>query len=194
MNTSELFLTFLATIFVNNLVLTRFLGLCPFLGTSKNASSSIGMGLSVIFVITFSSFVSYIINFLILKPNDLEYLQTLVFILVIASLVQILEILLKKFFRTLYQALGIFLPLVTTNCAVLGVVLINTGANKSLLGSTLYGFAASCGFALALITLNSIRENLFDKSIPESFKGNAILFITIGILSLGYMGFALMDK
>ncbi|MCP4355045.1 MAG: electron transport complex subunit RsxA [Proteobacteria bacterium] len=191
---TSLALTFLTTIFVNNLVLTRFLGLCPFLGTSKNSSSSIGMGLTVIFVITFSSFITHIVNYLILVPYNLQYLQTLVFILIIASMVQIIEILLKKFFRSLYQALGIFLPLVTTNCAVLGVVLINTGNHSSLLNSTLYGFSAACGFALALLTLNSIRENLHEKSIPESFKGNAILFISIGILALGYMGFQLMDK
>lgn len=191
---NNLLFAFLTTVFVNNLVLTRFLGLCPFLGTSKSATSAIGMSLSVIFIITFSSFITYIINFLILTPQNLQYLQTLVFILVIASLVQILEMILKKFFKALYQALGIFLPLVTTNCAVLGVVLINAVENNSILEAIFYGFAASSGFALALITLNSIRENLHETSIPKIFQGNAIIFINVGILALGYMGFQLMDK
>lgn len=187
---TDFFAILLAGIFVNNFVLTKFLGLCPFLGTSNNANSSTGMSLAVIFVLTFASFITYCVNTLILKPFDLVFLQTLVFILIIASLVQFIEMLLKKYFITLYQALGIFLPLITTNCAVLGVALINSSQNSSLYQSTLYGFSAGCGFALALFILTSLRTNLHDYNLPKSLQGNAIVFITIGILALSFMGFA----
>jgi Na+-translocating ferredoxin:NAD+ oxidoreductase subunit A len=185
----DFFTILLAGIFVNNFVLTKFLGLCPFLGTSNNANSSSGMSIAVIFVLTFASFITYSVNILVLKPFDLEFLQTLVFILIIASLVQVIEMLLKKYFITLYQALGIFLPLITTNCAVLGVALLNTTQNNSLYSATLYGFAAGCGFALALIILTSIRQNLHNYNLPKVAQGNAIVFITIGIIAMAFMGF-----
>jgi electron transport complex protein RnfA len=184
----------LAGIFVNNFVLAKFLGLCPFLGTSNNANSSTGMSLAVIFVLTFASFTTYVVNAFILKPFELEFLQTLVFILIIASFVQFIEMLLKRYFITLYQALGIFLPLITTNCAVLGVALINSSKNQSLLDATAYGFAAGCGFALALVILTSLRANIYEFNLPKSFKGNAIVFITIGILAMGFMGFQLIGR
>jgi electron transport complex protein RnfA len=191
---ADFFSILLAGIFVNNFVLAKFLGLCPFLGTSNNNASSKGMSLAVIFVLTFASFTTYTVNILILKPFDLEFLQTLVFILIIASFVQFIEMLLKKYFITLYQALGIFLPLITTNCAVLGVALINSAKDTNLYEATLYGFAAGCGFALALVILTSLRENLKEFNLPEAFKGNAIVFITIGILAMGFMGFQLIGK
>ena len=187
---ADFFSILLAGIFVNNFVLAKFLGLCPFLGTSNNNASSKGMSLAVIFVLTFASFTTYTVNVLILKPFDLEFLQTLVFILIIASLVQFIEMLLKKYFVTLYQALGIFLPLITTNCAVLGVALINSAKSESLYQATIYGFAAGCGFALALFILTSIRSNLHNYNLPQALQGNAIVFITIGILALSFMGFA----
>lgn len=191
---ADFFVILLAGIFVNNFVLAKFLGLCPFLGTSNNSNSSTGMSLAVIFVLTFASFSTYVVSSLILKPLDLEFLQTLVFILIIASFVQFIEMFLKKFFITLYQALGIFLPLITTNCAVLGVALINSSKNQSLFDATLYGFSAGCGFALALVILTSLRENIYDFNLPEAFKGNAIVFITIGILAMGFMGFQLIGR
>lgn len=189
---AEFFTILLVGIFVNNFVLTKFLGLCPFLGTSNNANSSSGMSLAVIFVLTFASFSTYVVNAFILKPFNLEFLQTLVFILIIASLVQFIEMLLKKYFVTLYQALGIFLPLITTNCAVLGVALLNSANNNSLYNATLFGFAAGCGFALALFILSSIRQNIYNFNLPKVMQGNAIIFLTIGILALAFMGFANM--
>ena len=191
---TDFLILLLTGIFVNNFVLAKFLGLCPFLGTSNNSNSSTGMSLAVIFVLTFASFTTYAVNSLILKPFNLEFLQTLVFILIIASFVQFIEMLLKKYFVTLYQALGIFLPLITTNCAVLGVALLNSSKNNSLFEATTFGFAAGCGFALALVILTSIRANLHDFNLPDAFKGNAIVFITIGILAMGFMGFQLIGK
>jgi len=174
---------------VNNYVLSRFLGLCPFIGVSKRLSSAFGMGMAVIFVLTLASAVTYLINRYILMPYKIEFLRTLSFILVIAVLVQFVEMVILKTAPGLYKALGIYLPLITTNCAVLGSALLNVNSNFNLIESAVNGLGAGIGFTIALIIMASIREKLELAKVPESFKGAPITFIVAGILSLIFFCF-----
>lgn len=186
----EYVLILIAAVFVNNIVLSQFLGICPFLGVSNKVSTSVGMSGAVLFVMTIATLVTYLIYQFVLQPIGLEYLRTITFILVIASLVQMVEIILKKASPALYQALGVFLPLITTNCAVLGVAILALGLeNASLLKATFFAIANSIGFALALILFASIREQLELADIPEGMKGVPINLLVAGILSLAFLGF-----
>jgi electron transport complex protein RnfA len=180
----------ISSILINNFIFSRFLGLCPFMGVSKKIESSIGMGMAVTFVMTLASSVTWVINTFILKPKGLEYLQTIAFILIIASLVQFIEMALEKTSPNLYKALGVFLPLITTNCAVLGVVLLNIKEDYNFLEAMINGFAGAIGFTIALVILAGIRERLEYSDVPESFKGLGIAFITAGILAMAFMGFS----
>ena len=189
----EYLLIFIAAIFVNNVVLSQFLGICPFLGVSKKVSTATGMGAAVTFVLTLATIVTFLIQTYILTPNDLNYLQTLTFILVIASLVQMVEIILKKVSPALYGALGVFLPLITTNCGVLGVAIGVIQKNYNLLESVVYAFSTAIGFALALIIFAAIREQLELVELPKGVKGISIVMITAGLLSLAFMGFSGVD-
>jgi electron transport complex protein RnfA len=187
----------LSTIFINNYVLSRILGLCPFLGVSQKIDSAIGMGLAVIFVMTLTSFITYPIYKYVLVPFRIPYLTTIVFILVIAALVQLVEMIIKRVSPALYHALGIFLPLITTNCAVLGVAVLNIssgfaepGVSMGLLKSVVQGFGGGIGFTLALIIMAGIRERLEIADIPENLKGVPITFITAGLLALAFFGFS----
>ncbi|MBO7338365.1 MAG: electron transport complex subunit RsxA [Paludibacteraceae bacterium] len=189
----EYLLIFIAAIFVNNVVLSQFLGICPFLGVSKKVSTATGMGAAVTFVLTLATIVTFLIQTYILTPNNLNYLQTLTFILVIASLVQMVEIVLKKVSPALYGALGVFLPLITTNCCVLGVAIGVIQKNYNLLQSVVYAFATAIGFALALIIFAAIREQLDLVELPKGVKGISIVMITAGLLSLAFMGFSGVD-
>ncbi len=175
---------------VNNVVLSQFLGLCPFLGVSKKTETAAGMGGAVIFVITLSSFVTSVIYQFILVPTHMEYLQTIVFILIIAALVQFVEMFLKKAMPSLYQALGVYLPLITTNCAVLGVALINVQKDYNILQGTVNGFATAVGFTLSIIVMAGIREKIEYNDIPESFRGFPIVLITAGLMAIAFFGFS----
>ena len=187
----EYILLILSTILVNNIVFAQTLGICPFLGVSSKISSSVGMGAAVVFVITIATLITFLINQYILVPLHLDaFLQTLVFILVIAALVQMVEIILKKVSPSLYSALGIFLPLITTNCAVLGVALLVIQNEYNLLESVVYGFGNAVGFGFALVIMAGIREQLELASVPKGMKGNPITLVTAGILALAFMGFA----
>ena len=181
-------------VFVNNVVLSQFLGLCPFFGVSSKVNTSIGMGGAVCFVITIATVVTYLAYHFLLVPLQLEYLQTLSFILIIAALVQMVEIILKKLSPALYQALGIFLPLITTNCAVLGVALLVIQKKFNLMESTVYGMGISVGFALALVIFAGIREQLELNNVPKGIKGMPIAMITAGILAMAFMGFTGLVK
>ena len=172
------------------MVLSQFLGLCPFLGVSKKTNTAAGMGTAVIFVITLSSAVTGLIYQYILTPLDLTYLQTIVFILVIAALVQFVEMFLKKFMKSLYQALGVYLPLITTNCAVLGIALTNVQKNYGILQGVVNGFATAVGFTIAIVILAGIREKMAYNDIPESFKGMPIVLITAGLMAIAFCGFS----
>jgi len=176
----------IATIFINNYVLSQFLGLCPFIGVSKKLDSVMGMGLAVIFVMTLASIITYLIYIQILLPLNLIFLRTIVFILVIAALVQFIEIILKKSIPALYDALGIYLPLITTNCAVLGVAVLNIDSNYSFIASTVNGFSGGVGFLIALFLMATIREKLDMADIPKPFKGMPIAFITAGLMALAF--------
>jgi Na+-translocating ferredoxin:NAD+ oxidoreductase subunit A len=187
-------LLIIGAVLVNNFVLTRFLGICPFLGVSKNIPTALGMGVAVIFVITCASAVTWLCQAAILNPLGLEYLQTMVFILVIATFVQFVELVLKKTSPGLHKALGIFLPLITTNCAVLGVAVLNIQKNYSLLQSITFGFGAATGFALALLIFTGLREKIERSSPPKAFRGTAIALVTAGLLSLAFFGFAGLVK
>lgn len=189
----EYLLIFITAIFVNNIVFSQFLGICPFLGVSKKISTATGMGLAVTFVLTLSTIVTYLIQIYVLNPNRLGYLQTLVFILVIAALVQMVEIILKKVSPPLYQALGIFLPLITTNCAVLGVAILVIQKEFSLLQSIVYAVSTAIGFAVALIIFAGIRDQLELVNIPKGMRGISIVLITAGLISLAFMGFSGVD-
>ncbi|WP_395374669.1 electron transport complex subunit RsxA [Marinicella sp. W31] len=182
-------LIFVSAAFVNNFVLVRFLGLCPFMGVSSQYQSAIGMALATGFVLTLSAIVSYLVNTYFLQPLNLGYLKTLSFILVIAVTVQMTEMVLRKSSPLLYQVLGLFLPLITTNCAVLGVALLNVQQQNNLLESAFFGFGASFGFGLVLVLFSAIRERLEHANVPESFKGLPIALITAGLMSLAFMGF-----
>lgn len=186
----ELMLIIVGSALVNNVVLSQFLGLCPFLGVSKKTETAAGMGGAVIFVITLSSFVTSVIYKFILVPTHMEYLQTIVFILIIAALVQFVEMFLKKAMPSLYQALGVYLPLITTNCAVLGVALINVQKEYNILQGTVNGFATAVGFTLAIIVMAGIREKIENNDIPESFRGFPIVLITAGLMAIAFFGFS----
>ncbi len=186
----DLILMAIGAALVNNVVLSQFLGLCPFLGVSKRVETAAGMGGAVIFVITVSSALCSLIYDFILVPTNLEYLNTIVFILVIAALVQFVEMFLKKKMPPLYESLGVYLPLITTNCAVLGVALNNVSAEYDLLHAVVNGFATAVGFTIAIIILAGIRERIEDNDIPESFKGMPITLITAGLMAIAFFGFA----
>lgn len=181
---------FIAAIFVNNIVLSQFLGICPFLGVSKKISTALGMGFAVMFVMTISSIVTHLVYYQLLIPFNLVYMQTVVFILVIASLVQMVEIILKKTSPALYQALGIFLPLITTNCAVLGVAILSIQKNYGLLSAVCYSLANAIGFTLAIVLFAGLRERLERAGVPDSLKGMPIALITAGLLSMAFIGFS----
>ena len=184
----------IGAVLVNNFVLNRFLGICPFLGVSKQISTALGMSGAVIFVMTLASGVTWCLHHLVLVPLGAGFLQTIVFILIIATLVQFVELVMKKFSPGLHKALGIFLPLITTNCAVLGVAVLNIKQNLNLIESMLFGFGGACGFGLALIIFAGIREKLDRASPPKAFQGTALALVTAGLLSLAFMGFANLVK
>lgn len=190
----EYILIFISAIFVNNIVLSQFLGICPFLGVSKKVDTAMGMGAAVAFVLTLATIVTFLLQHYILVPMHIEYLQTISFILVIAALVQMVEIILKKISPSLYQALGIFLPLITTNCAVLGVAILVIQKDFSLIESVVYAFSTAIGFALALIVFAGLREQLALTNVPKGMRGMSIVLITAGLLSLAFMGFSGMDN
>jgi electron transport complex protein RnfA len=185
---TEYALILISTIWVNNFVLVKFLGLCPFMGVSRKLETAMGMALATTFVLTLSSVCSYLVNEYILMPLDLEYLRTIMFILVIAVVVQFTEMVVHKTSPLLYNVLGIFLPLITTNCAVLGVALLNVQEHHGFLHSAFYGFGAALGFSLVLILFAGIRERIAVADTPAAFQGNAIALITAGIMSLAFMG------
>ena len=186
----ELILIIVGAALVNNIILSQFQGLCPFLGVSKKTDTAAGMGVAVIFVITLASFVTSLIYKFVLDPLKITYLQTIAFILVIAALVQFVEMFLKKSMPSLYQALGVFLPLITTNCAVLGAALTNVQKKYGILFSIFNGLGTAIGFTLAIILLASIRESIEDNDIPVNFKGSPIVLITSGLMAIAFMGFA----
>lgn len=186
----EYFSIIISAIFVNNIVLTQFLGICPFLGVSNKVETAIGMSGAVLFVMTLSTIVTYLVQNYILVPLNIGYLQTITYILVIAALVQMVEIILKKVSPALYQALGVFLPLITTNCTILGVAILVIQKDYNLIQSVLFAISNACGFALALIIFSGLREQLDLMDIPEALKGIPIALIMAGLLSLAFMGFA----
>jgi len=189
----EYFLILLSTVLVNNFVLVQFLGLCPFMGVSRKLETATGMALATTFVLTLSSACSYLVDAYILEPLDIVYLRTIAFILVIAVVVQLTEMFVHKTSPILYRVLGIFLPLITTNCAVLGVALLNIRHDHSFMESLIYGFGASVGFSLVLILFAAMRERITVSDVPETFKGPAIALITAGLMSLAFMGFSGLD-
>ena len=180
----------LSAILINNFIFSQFLGICPFMGVSKKMDTAAGMGMAVIFVMGLAAAMSWIINEFLLVPLELEYLQTLAYILVIASLVQFVEMFLKKAMPSLYSALGIYLPLITTNCAVLGAVLINTQNNYNFIESVVYGVTGGIGFLIAIVLFASIREKLRFAEYPKAFEGFPIALVTAGLLALAFMGFS----
>ena len=186
----ELLIIAVSSALVNNVVLSQFLGLCPFLGVSKKVKTASGMGAAVIFVITLASAVCAVIYEFVLEPNGLAYLETIVFILVIAALVQFVEMFLKKFMPPLYQALGVYLPLITTNCAVLGIALTNVQKSYDILTSVVNGFATAAGFTIAIVILAGIREKMEYNDVPESFKGMPITMIAAGLMAIAFCGFS----
>lgn len=185
----EYFIIIIGAIFVNNIVLAQFLGICPFLGVSSKVETSLGMGAAVTFVMAIASVVAYLIQYYVLVPLDIVYMQTIVFILVIAALVQMVEIILKKVSPALYQALGIFLPLITTNCAVLGVAILLVQKEYNLAESVVFAVATAIGFSLALVLFAGMRERLENEDVPKAFKGVPIALITAGLLAMAFMGF-----
>ena len=190
----EYLLIFISAIFVNNIILSQFLGICPFLGVSRKIDTALGMGAAVAFVLTLATIVTYLVQKCVLDPFGLQYLQTLAFILVIAALVQMVEIILKKVSPSLYQALGIFLPLITTNCAVLGVAILVIQKDYNLVESIVYAFSTAIGFAVALTVFAGIREQQSLIRIPKGMQGMAIVLVTAGLLSLAFMGFSGVDN
>ena len=185
----NIFALIIGAIFVNNVVLAQFLGICPFLGVSKDVKSSLGMGGAVLFVMMLATLVTYLIYYYILIPLKLDYLQTIAYILVIAGLVQMVEIILKKIAPALYQTLGVFLPLITTNCAVLGVAIMVIQKNMNLLESMVYAASIAVGFTLALVIFAGIREQMELTGVPKGMKGVPIALVTAGILAMAFMGF-----
>jgi electron transport complex, rnfABCDGE type, A subunit len=187
---TTLFLGIISAALVNNVVLSRFLGLCPFLGVSKKTSTAVGMGSAVIAVITLSSAITYVINKLILEKFDLVYLRTIVFILIIAALVQAVEIILKKKIPSLYNALGVYLPLITTNCAVLGVAIDSAQKGYGFAETMIYSVGTAIGFLIAIVIMSGIRERIEDNNIPEAFKGMPIVLVTAGLMAMAFVGFS----
>ena len=187
-------LIIISTVLVNNIVLSKILGLCPFMGVSKKLETSISMSAATAFVLTIGSMTSWAINHYLLEPNNLLYLRTLTFIVVIAAVVQFTEMLMEKNFPLLHRMLGIFLPLITTNCAVLGIPLLNAQSSHSLLESAIFGFGGALGFSFVLILFASTRERLEGVNIPEPFKGSAIAMTTAALMSLAFMGFLGLDR
>ena len=185
---SEYLLLFIGTVFVNNIVLVKFLGLCPFMGVSRKVETAIGMSAATTFVLTLSAILSYIINSWILAPLGLEFLRTIAFIIAIAAVVNFTELVVHKTSPLLYNVLGIFLPLITTNCAVLGVALINVQDQNNFLQSIIYGFGAALGFSLVLILFATLRERVNVADVPKPFQGSAIGLVTAGLMSLAFMG------
>ena len=186
----EYILLIIATALVNNVVLVKFLGLCPFMGVSNKIDTAIGMGFATTFVLTLSAVASWALSVFVLEPLDVGFLRILTFILVIAAVVQFTELFIKKVSPMLYQVLGIFLPLITTNCAVLGVALLNTQESHTFMQSLIYGFASALGFTLVMVIFAGLRERLATADVPESFAGPPIAFITAGLLALAFLGFA----
>ncbi len=187
---SNLIIIALGSALVSNVVLSQFLGLCPFLGVSKKTETAAGMGAAIVFVITLASFVASVLYKFVLNPLGLDYLKTIVFILVIAALVQFVEMFLKKMIPSLYEALGVYLPLITTNCAVLGVALNNVQASYSILESVVNGFATAVGFTIAIVILAGIREKIEYNDIPEAFQGMPIVLVTAGLMAIAFCGFS----
>ena len=190
----EYILIFITAIFVNNVVLSQFLGICPFLGVSKKVETATGMGAAVAFVLVIATIVTYLIQKFVLDAFGLEYLQTIAFILIIAALVQMVEIILKKVSPALYQALGVFLPLITTNCCILGVAILVIQNDFDLLTGVIYALATAIGFALAMILFAGIREQLSLVNVPKGMDGMAIALVTAGLLAMAFMGFSGVDK
>lgn len=186
----ELLIIGIGAALVNNVVLSQFLGLCPFLGVSKKIETAAGMGGAVIFVITLSSFVTSLVYEFILIPTKLTYLQTIVFILIIAALVQFVEMFLKKVMPPLYQALGVYLPLITTNCAVLGIAIINVQKEYNVLQGTVNGFATAVGFTISIVLMAGIREKIEYNDIPKAFQGFPIVLLTAGLMAIAFFGFS----
>jgi len=186
----EYALILISTVLVNNFVLVKFLGLCPFMGVSGKVDTAIGMSLATSFVLTLSSVISYLTNEYMLAPLGLEYLRTIAFILIIAVVVQFTEMVMHKTSPVLYQLLGIFLPMITTNCAVLGVALLNIQEKHNFIESALYGFGAALGFSLVLVLFAAMRERINVSDVPRPFKGSSIGLITAGLMSMAFMGFA----
>ncbi len=183
-------LIFISAVFVNNIVLSQFLGICPFLGVSKRIETALGMAGAVAFVMTIATVVTFIVQKTILEPLEITFLQTITFILIIAALVQIVEIVLKKTSPALYQALGVYLPLITTNCAILGVAILVTQKDMNLLESVVFAISTAIGFGLALVLFAGIREQLSMTKLPKGMKGTAIALITAGLMAMAFMGFA----
>ena len=186
----ELFMIGVGAALINNVVLSQFLGICAFLGVSRKTGTAAGMGAAVIFVITLSSLITGILYRCVLVPLHVEYLQTIVFILIIAALVQFVEMALKKYSHALYEALGVYLPLITTNCAVLGVALINVQKNYNILEGVVYGLATAIGFFIAIVLMAGIWEKIEDNDIPESFKGTPIVLLTACLMAIAFFGFS----
>lgn len=191
---SDLILILVGTVLVNNFVLVRFLGLCPFMGVSRNLEAAVGMSLATAFVLTLSSAVSYLLHALVLEPLELEYLRTIGFILVIAASVQFTELMVRRFSPLLHKVLGIYIPLIATNCAVLGVALLNIREAGSFVESLLFGLGAAGGFALVLVLFAAVRERLEAADVPLPFRGTAVALMTAGLMSLAFMGFAGMAR
>jgi len=191
---TEYLLILVGTVWVNNIVLSQFLGLCPFMGVSRKLETAMGMGLATTFVLTLSSISSYLVFEYLLQPYGLEYLRTISFILVIAAIVGFTELVIHKTSPMLHNVLGIYLPLITTNCAVLGVALLNTQKSHGFLESALYGFGSALGFTLVLVLFAAMRERLAAADVPEAFQGNAIAMITAGLMALAFMGFTGLIK
>lgn len=185
----SILLILLSSILVNNFVLSKFLGICPFMGVSKKVETALGMGFAVTFVMAFASVISYLVHYFILKPLEIEYMQTIAFILVIAALVQLVEMALQKLVPSLYSALGVYLPLITTNCAVLGVAIINITEEFNLLQTLVNGIGAAVGFTLAIVLFAGIRERLELADIPEAMKGFPVALISAGLMAIAFLGF-----
>ncbi len=190
MENANIFIILVSAILVNNFVLSRFLGICPFLGVSKQVETAFGMGMAVTFVMTLAGIITYFVQYFILVPLGLEFLQIVAFILVIASLVQFVEIVLQKTAPTLYQALGVFLPLITTNCAVLGLALLNIQYEFNLLQTVFHSIGAAVGFSLAIVLFAGIREKLEIADVPKPFQGFPVALVTASLMSIAFLGFA----
>ncbi len=190
LSVSSLFAILVSAILVNNFVLSRFLGICPFLGVSKQVETAFGMGMAVTFVMSLASIITFIVQNYILDPLDLQYMQTIMFILVIASLVQLVEMVIQKTSPALYQSLGVFLPLITTNCAVLGLTILNIQENYNIVETIVHAIGAAVGFSLAIVLFAAIREKLEIANVPQPFKGFPIALLTAGLMSLAFLGFS----